>query len=102
MEHVMISGPPGQSLVNPLDISKSEYFNGSYILMLLGAHLFSYRGSAWQAGFAASAKSPHEGKMSGILTTWRGIGSGLMTTLLAVSAMVVHAGGAGRSSSRRR
>ena len=89
MEHVMIGGPPGLSLVNPLDIAKNPKFDGSYILMLLGVRLFSYRGSAWQAGFAASARTPHEGKMAGILTTWRGIGSGLMTTLLGVGALVL-------------
>ena len=89
MQYVMVHGPPGQSLVDPLDISRSPRFNGSFVLMRLGMALFIYRGSAWQAGFAAAAKTPHEGKMAGILTTWRSIGSGLMTTLLGLSALTL-------------
>jgi SSS family solute:Na+ symporter len=89
MQFVMVHGAPGQSHVNPLDISSNAEFGPSYVLMILGMRLFVYRGSAWQAGFAAAARTPHEGKMAGILTTWRGIGSGLMTTLLGLSAVTL-------------
>jgi solute:Na+ symporter, SSS family len=89
MQHVLLSGPPGESLINPLDTSKRADFNITFSLLLIGMRVFIYRGNAWQAGFAASARNPHEGQMAGILTTLKHVTSGMMAWLIAIGALVV-------------
>ena len=89
MENVLTSAPPGRSYVNPFDISGRPNFNLTFVILLLCQRLYAYRGNAMQAGFAASAKSAHEGKMSGILMTWRYLSAGVMTCMISIGAMVV-------------
>lgn len=89
MEKGMLSAAKGQSFVNPFDISGRRDFNGWYVGVALALSLYYYRGNAWQAGFAAAARNAHEGKMAGILGTWRGMGSVAMIALVSVGAMTV-------------
>jgi len=84
---VLLSGPPGQSLVNPFDTKNTKDFNIYFIAM--GVILGIYRTMAWQNShaFNASASSPHESRMGGILGRWRGFAQGVMITLLSVCAL---------------
>lgn len=89
INEVLTSGPPGRSYINPFDISGHPDFNGWYVLLAIVFNLYIFRGSAWQQGFNAAAKTAHEGKMAGILATWRWYGAGAMTTLLSIGALTV-------------
>lgn len=89
MKEAFLSGPPGRSFINPFDISNQPEFNGWFILWVFLFNIYIYRGGAWNQGFSAAAKTAHEGKMAGIIATWRGFGLWTMTTLVAIGAFVV-------------
>jgi len=76
-------------VVNPFDIGQQPDFNGWYVLIGMLMNLYYFRGSAWGQGFAAAAKSPHEGKMAGILGMWRGFAGGVMGGLVAIGALTL-------------
>ena len=92
IESALLTAPAGASLINPFDSSKIKDFNIWYFLIgIFGA---VYGRGAWQGGmgYAAAAKSPHEGKMAGILGTWRALAQGLMIMMfpLGVIAIMKH------------
>lgn len=78
----MTAQPPGRSMVNPFDMKDTQDFNIYFILIAL------FR-CVWGSAIGASAaRNPHEQRMAGILSSWRGFGFGLMRTLMAVCALV--------------
>jgi len=85
----MLSGPPGASFVDPFDIGSRTDFNGWYIIIGLMLNLYWFRGNAWNQGFAASAKTPHEGRMSGILGGWRAYSATAMNALVCLGAFTM-------------
>ena len=89
MREALLSGPPGASFIDPFDIGKQPDFSGWYIVFTLFLNLYYYRGNAWLQGFAAAAKSPHEGRMAGVLSNWRSYGSSAMTVLISIAAFTV-------------
>lgn len=89
MKEVLLSGPHGGSYVNPFDISGRQDFNGWYIILALIFNLYIFRGNAWQQGFNAAAKTAHEGKMSGIISTWRNYTNVALGTLIAMGAFTL-------------
>jgi SSS family solute:Na+ symporter len=86
---VMLSGPPGGSYVDPFDIGSRSDFNGSYVAFALLLNMYRYRGNAWNQGFAAAAKSPHEIRMAGILGNWRDYSYKAMTALIALGGFTL-------------
>lgn len=84
---MLLDTPPTKSLVNPFDSFGLQDFN--LWLVLMGIFSNIYRNLAWQnsQAFNASAASPHEARMGGILGRWREFAQGVMVTLLAVCAM---------------
>ena len=93
------------SMVNPFKTSKVSDFNIWYYL--IGAFSGVYGRMSWQGGhaFTTAPKSPHEGRMSGILAQW-GVGTlGTIVGFFAVMAFVVmhhpdYAGIAGQAQAR--
>lgn len=84
-----ISMAAGESQINPFDTNRIGEFDIYYFLIgLLGS---IYGRGAWQGsmGYAAAAKNPHEGKMAGILGTWRGLAQGLMIMLFPLAVIVI-------------
>ncbi len=89
MKQAMLSGPPGKSYVNPFDINGQEDFNGLYIILGLIFNIYIFRGSAWNQGFIAAAKTAHEGVMASILGTWRSFAAGAMGFLVSIGAFTI-------------
>lgn len=89
MREALTSGVPGASFVDPFEISGRSDFNGIYILLSIGMSLYYYRGTAWQQGFAAAAKTAHEGRMAQILGNWRGYCYIAMSVLISIAAFTV-------------
>ena len=89
METAMLSGAPGKSFVDPLDIGSRADFDFVFVLINLAWAAYIFRGATWNAAFTASARSAHEGKMAGILSTWRGFASGVMVGICALGAFTV-------------
>ncbi|MFA6659294.1 MAG: sodium:solute symporter [Lentisphaerae bacterium] len=92
IESALLTAAPGESLINPFDSSKIKDFNIWYFLIGIFAAVYGRGGWQGGMGYAASAKTPHEGKMAGILGTWRGLAQGLMIMMfpLAVIAIMKH------------
>lgn len=84
---VLENRPPGQSLLNPMDMSAAEDFNFTYVLM--GLLLSVYGTMAWQnsSAYNSAALTAHESRMGGLLGRWRELGKIAVVTLLAVCAM---------------
>jgi SSS family solute:Na+ symporter len=79
----------GKSMLNPFKTSAVRDFNVWYFLIGVFSGIYNVR--AWQgsSGYSAAAKSPHEGKMAGILANWRGFALGLVMTLIPLAAYAV-------------
>ncbi len=88
MREALTSGEPGKSFVNPFDIGGRTEFNGWYVVFGLLLSIYYYRGSAWNQGFAAAAKSPHEARMATILANWRYYAYNAMMVLVSIAAFV--------------
>ena len=89
MKEALLSGPVGQSYVNPFDIGGRSDFNGWYIVFGLLCNIYYYRGAAWNQGFAASAKNPHESRMASILGNWRYFSYNSMWVLVSIGAFTL-------------
>ncbi len=84
---VLANQPKGQSLLNPFDSLGLKDFNIWYCLM--GMWVGVYKTMAWQnqSAYNTASVTPHESRMGGIMSTWRGLGNGAVMTLLAVCGM---------------
>jgi SSS family solute:Na+ symporter len=81
--------PDGKSMLNPFKTAEVEDFNVWYFLIgVLGAVLNT---RAWQgnSGYNASAKTPHEAVMAGIISGWREIAQGLCMLLIPLAAYTI-------------
>ena len=87
MHEVLIHRPPGQSMVNPFDTSGVKDFNIWNVLMNIA--LGVYATMTWQnaGAYNSAGLTPHEGRMGGILGSWRGMGKAAVITLLALCSM---------------
>jgi SSS family solute:Na+ symporter len=81
--------PAGQSMINPFKTSQVADFNVWYFLIGVFAAILNTR--AWQghSGYNASAKTPHEAVMAGIIGSWRTVASGLCMLLIPLAAYAV-------------
>ena len=77
---------PGKSMVNPFDSFQTADFNIWWVLMTVA--FYAYGTMAWQNNhaFNSSAATPHDSRMSGILSAWIQFSLTLATTLLAACA----------------
>ncbi len=85
------TGKPGESYLDPFDISKRPDFNYTYIVLGWISTVYFWRGAAWNPSFVASAKTAHESQMAVILGTWRGMAATAMGGLIGLGAFtIVH------------
>ena len=78
----------GESFLNPFDVSELRDFNVFAVFVMLFG-MFLNRGIWCGGGSDTAARTPLEGKMSGILGTWRNGYSSLMMFLLAVAVITL-------------
>lgn len=78
------ASPPDQSRINPFKQERTESFNMWFFFITAAINIYGYK--AWQGsqGYNASARSPHEAKMAGILGEFRGQVLFLMSTLVPI------------------
>ena len=62
---------PGESFINPMDISKLRDFNVFTMVIVAGFNCVVHLGTWIGAGTSTAAKSAHEQKMAAILGNWR-------------------------------
>ncbi|MGN0866882.1 MAG: sodium:solute symporter [Oligosphaeraceae bacterium] len=85
MADAVLSRPDGESFFNPFNIGHLSDFNILFVIIsIVGA---VYARNAWLGaqGYMASASSPHEQKMAGVLASWR-------TGFLNISLMLLVIG----------
>jgi hypothetical protein len=83
--------PEKASMINPFKTSGVKDFNIWYYIIL--AFSAFYNAMAWQgaSGFAAAPKNAHEGRMAGVVSSWRGGALAIIISFLAICAfMVMH------------
>ena len=85
MEPVMLNRVPGESFLNPLDISKLRDFN-MFGLGVTIVGLFLQRASWFGNDTTSSGRTPHEQKMAGVLGTWR---NGFAYTMVGLVTLLV-------------
>lgn len=83
------SAPAGASKLNPFDQGKLPDFNPMFYIMMAMLSVYQYK--AWQGnqGYNASAKSPHEAKMAGVLGEFRALINFFVIPLAAIAAWAV-------------
>ncbi len=81
--------PEGQSMIHPFEAGGMADFNVSYYL--IGVFMVIYTTRAWQGSSAynASARSPHEARMAGILGHWRAMAQGMAMLLMPLCVFAV-------------
>ena len=79
---------PGESFLNPFDVSHLRNFNIFMVFIGLFSNIMN-RAIWLGSGFSTSARSAHEQKMAGVLGIWRGGFSSLMLTMLGVMMIVM-------------
>lgn len=84
---VMWNRVPGQSFMNPYDVSELRDFNIFALIVSLCGSVLNRAG--WIGNdTSGAAKTPHEQKMAGVLGSWRNGFSWMMILLLAVVVIV--------------
>ena len=81
---VMMDRAPGESFLNPYEISNLRDFN-LFMVFILVVNAIMHRASWIGAGNTTSAKTPHEQKMASILGAWRNGFTGVFYLLVAVT-----------------
>ncbi len=85
---VMFDRAPGESFLNPFDISKLRDFNLFMIAVIIFTRIMNR--AVWMGGSnTTSAKSAHEQRMANVLGTWRTGFSTLMCVLLGIAIITM-------------
>lgn len=81
--------PEGQSMLHPFEAGAVDDFNVAYYL--IGIFMVIYTTRAWQGSSAynASARSPHEARMAGILGNWRAMAQGMAILMMPLCVFAV-------------
>ena len=77
----------GESFLNPFDVDELRDFNLFAVLVAIFGTILN-RG-VWCGGADTAAKSAHEGKMAGVLGSWRSGFSNIMLFLLAIAIITM-------------
>ena len=85
IEPVMMDRVPGESFLNPFDISKLRDFNMFALGVTLMAAILQ-RASWFGNDTTNSGRTPHEQKMAGVLGTWR---NGFAYTMIGLTTLLV-------------
>lgn len=85
---VMMDRVPGESFLNPYDVSALRDFNLFALIVMLFSNILN-RASWIGAGNTSAAKTPHEQKMAGVLGAWRTGFSTIFYVLLAITILAL-------------
>ncbi|MDZ4199993.1 MAG: sodium:panthothenate symporter, partial [Kiritimatiellia bacterium] len=88
---VMLDRAPGESFLNPMDLSKLRDFNLFALFVTLMGSVLN-RAAFIGNDTNASGRNAHEQKMAGILGTWRNGFSWTMLTLISIFVIVYMLG----------
>lgn len=81
--------PEGKSLVNPFKGENIENYNMWYFIIFAFLFVYGHQSQPGQQTYTASAASPHEMKMAGILGVFRSTGLMWIQVMIPVAALTV-------------
>ncbi len=87
MRATITSAPPGNSLVNPFDQTKTKDYNAWYAIMVLLTLIYGTNAVQKDNSFASAARNPHESRMGLVLGYWRTMARNVMLVVLVLGAM---------------
>ena len=89
MTRTLQTAAAGESKLNPFDQGQLPDFSPWFFVMLAVLNVYGYR--AWQGSqaYSASATSPHEAKMAGVLAQFRSLITLLLIPFAAIAAWVL-------------
>ena len=85
----LASAPEGKSLVNPFKGGDIENYNMWYFIIFAFLFVYGHQSQPGQQTYTASASSPHEMKMAGILAPFRSAGLTWVQILIPVGALTI-------------
>ena len=85
---VLSNRAPGESFLNPFDVNEPRDFNLFAVFVLIFKKILN-RGVWAGGGTSTAAKTAHEGKMAGILGSWRHGFSYVMMFMLAAAVLTL-------------
>ncbi len=85
---VMFDRAPGESFMNPYDVSNLRDFNLFMVVVAVFSGVLNQGIGVGAGGSTCAAKSPHEQKMAGVLGAWRGGFMGMFYLLLGICVIV--------------
>ncbi len=72
MRNMLVATPPGYSLINPFDQSKTKDFNFWFAMMTVTMTIYGTMTAQKDNGFSSAARTRlHEARMGGLLGWWR-------------------------------
>jgi solute:Na+ symporter, SSS family len=87
MRGVITHNPPGQSLVDPFDQTKTKDYNVWYAMMVLLTIIYGTNAVQKDNSFSSAARNPHESRMGVVLGWWRTMARNVLLVVLALGAM---------------
>jgi SSS family solute:Na+ symporter len=89
MRTMLVTTPPGQSLVNPFDGGKIKDFNFWFALMTVTMTVYGTMTIQKDNGFSSAARSAHEARMGGLLGWWRYMSRSAALVVIALGSMTL-------------
>jgi solute:Na+ symporter, SSS family len=87
MRGVITHTPPGHSLVNPFDQTKTKDYNVWYAMMVLLTTIYGTNAVQKDNSFSSAARNAHETRMGVVLGNWRTMARNVMLVVLALGAL---------------
>ncbi len=89
VKEALLQAPPGKSMVNPMDMGDVHDFNFWYSLIAVVGAFYAYMSWQGSQGYNSSARTPHEAKMSKIVSGWRNYAQLLLMILLPIAVYTI-------------
>lgn len=81
--------PPNHSLLNPFKTDAVSDFNIWYFLIAIFGQVYNLKSWQGNSGYNAAARTPHEAKMAGVLSSWRTFVQAMCLLLIPLAAFAV-------------
>jgi SSS family solute:Na+ symporter len=89
MRTALISVPPGHSMVNPFDQTKTKDFNVWFSMIYLVMSIYGTMTAQKDNGFSSAGRTAHETRMGGLLGWWRIMARASMLLVVGLGAFTL-------------
>jgi SSS family solute:Na+ symporter len=89
MRTALINVPPGHSMVNPFDQTKTKDFNFWFSMIYLVMSIYGTMTAQKDNGFSSAGRTAHETRMGGLLGWWRIMARASMLLVVTLGAFTL-------------